>query len=245
MIVLKGKIMKYKFADFIFADRPFDAEGYDRIYLTLPKHDEPPNGSFKPALRYYSKVNLAKSLNEIYHSFNGTTRAKINRAKKSTMKIKIGSKKVNDFIALQNEFMQKKGFWLDEITNEDIEIPASNNFLTTAYMDSILIEGAYFTIEDGHLYTLLKSSRRIFADKELDETCSNASRYIYYKTIEYAKEHGAKDLILQIGKYKDSTDGITQFKLGFNGELFQKPMWYKTYNPYLNIASMIGILGRV
>jgi lipid II:glycine glycyltransferase (peptidoglycan interpeptide bridge formation enzyme) len=76
---------------------------------------------------------------------------------------------------------------------------------------------------------------------------------LHWETIKWAKEHGCREFdfmhirpdhakaIVQGTKIKDSYSGVTDFKMGFGGQLRLLPeLYYRSYNPIIHSALGLG-----
>lgn len=239
MIILENRYKGFKIKSVTFADEPTDMNGCDRLVFSICKKDDSDivRKDFKTRPIYHTSIDLKKPTEEIYKSFNGTTRANLNRAEREGITYKINEDWAQ-YIELQNKFIKLKKLWLKPYTKEFLQ--QYKGFLITAYHAGKMLEGGYFVIEDDILWTQSIFSFRVI-DRSYERLCSQASRYLYFQAMKHGKSLGCNSLYFAIGNDIENPTSIGKFKLGFGGTVFKKNIYVKDYNPILKVASKFGV----
>jgi hypothetical protein len=234
MLEYQTKVKLFTIKTRIFDDAPKEMSGCDRAYFMLCKKPDSQieASAYKVKKVWYTKVDIDRPQDELYASFNGTTRANINRGKRA-LTVKIDDD-WDEFKKNCEEFYKRKGFNSIEIKKRE------GHFLVTGYQDGKMVEGIYFAVSDETLWSVL-----IFSLNELDESyeriCSQASRLCYYRAMIHARGMGAKSLVNSIGDDIEHPSGPGKFKLGFGGAQFQRDIYVRDYNPLAKILDKAGI----
>lgn len=236
----------FKMLNVMFADEPTEIKGYDRLYFSLcNKEDNEINApGFLKALRYCSIVDITLPKDKLLFSFNRTTRNLIYRAQESkefSYEIVQTSESYKDFFELLNNFIKAKKMWYKpNMSKKDLE-DIGNYFICLIRYNSIPVEAGLSNIEEnGDIYTEFMPARRVF-EKGYDEICSIASRYAYYKSMEYAREHNGKRFFFLLGNSIENPTPLAKFKMSFNGKIIPKYMYVKNYNPLLKAMTRLNV----
>lgn len=228
-----------------FPERVEDIPNVDRAYYDYPLYP-PEDKAINKRPLWRTAVDITLSNDDLYHSFNGTTRANINRARKDGIEIKI-----NTHYAEAAEFA-KKFYEAKNIPNRGAIYPAievmkqdehgkKQGILVTAFHNGKMIHGEYFLVGDTRMAPELAFSYRAF-DSSYDRLCSEAIRLAYYEGMIYARDMGIKSEINTIGPDINNPSSIGKFKLGFCGKQYLDYNYIKDYNPLLKMANKIGII---
>jgi len=228
-----------------FTEKPEDIPKVSRAYydLCFNQTDDP---SFKKRPLWRTAVDLNMQDDELYHSFNGTARANINRGRKDGITTKINSDYANA-IEFARRFYKVKRLQLLEPAlqlllkdSNETEFKSKSGILVNAYHKGMMIQGLYFLIGKDRMAPEMVSAYRAF-DNSYDRLCSEAVRLCYFDGMCYARDNGIKKEINTIGSDINNPDSIGKFKLGFGGVVFQDYNYVKDFNPILKVLDKLGI----
>lgn len=168
----------------------------------------------------YSKptllIDLRPEENEIFKSFNDTTRNEIRRTEKiSNMSVEVGSKPDMLSYELYKKFEFSQG-----------RVPVSFKSLsecimTCARLEGEIVSGVYITPSKPYLRVRsIFSKRTDLIDKELYKTIGYATRRVIWESVLWGKKNGYISLDMASVNIKNpKTLSIAKFKMSFGKDL--------------------------
>lgn len=172
---------------------------------------------------YTIRIDLTKSINELYDGFSKETKYEIRRAERDGINV-IYNYNERSFLKIYNAFAEKKG--LNKITIDKLN-SFKNHLLISASISNNEISSVHLYLCDGEIARLLYSARNIDCHLKNSEI-GRANRYLHYKDILFFKDLNYK--IYDLGGYADSDDenlvGINKFKLSFGGNIVEMHHYY-------------------
>lgn len=178
------------------------------------------------------RINLEKSLGEIFNSFEKDTRYAIRKSQKDGVNIK-ESKDLDTFIELlvQNAKRKKIAVAKREIRALFKSAPENSFLLFAQKLDKPLAAALFLWYENTGYY--------MYAASTLEGNKFSAPSLLIWTGIQKLKRVGCTSLDLEgitDVRYKDtkSWQGFTNFKNGFGGEVIEYPgSFVKFYNPLI------------
>ncbi|NTW33615.1 MAG: peptidoglycan bridge formation glycyltransferase FemA/FemB family protein [Bacteroidetes bacterium] len=208
-----------------FALEKWFADGYEKSDMLLPRKYKQCRVCCHSIMvrcdKFYTKIiNMRRSEEDIYNSFNKTTRYDISKASKSGVAMRI----IDDysvFIRFYNVLAEHKGLKkIRSLSKYNDKI-----VITAAYeQDAVLVMHAYICDNLlGRVRLLYSCSHyRSYCERNMQAVIGSSNKYLHYEDIKYFKSRGY--VVYDFGGYAyESKDmdlkNINKFKDGFGGEL--------------------------
>ncbi len=228
-----------------FPERIEDVADADRAYYDYPL-EEPNDPALRKRRLWRTRIDITVGDDELYHSFDGTARANINRARKDGIVTKINEdyEHAADFA---RRFYEAKNvpdrgavYPAIELMKNDSLTEKKHGVLVAAYHDGKMIHGEYFLAADTRMAPELAFSYRIF-DSGYERLCGEAIRLCYLDGMIYARGIGIKTEINTIGPDIEKPTSIGKFKLGFRGTPYMDYNYMKDYHVALKLMHKLGL----
>lgn len=188
---------------------------YDYIYLAIYKRINDDN--FYLLEKKTPVIKLTRPLNNIYRSFNNTTRIEINRTKKNEdLSFVCNDKNLDEAWMMNANFEKSKGW--TPIRKDELK----HSKIFSAYYQDKMIALITTFCNDGVIRVGQISSVRILGH-ELEfptKYTSFCTRRIVYEMCKYGIDKGFELLDLGVVNLTDPAKaGISRFKMSFKGEI--------------------------
>jgi hypothetical protein len=167
-------------------------------------------------------VNLSGALNTISKGVAKNTRYEVRQAEKLGDRVSIGRNgRIEEFLTLYNDFARSKPE-LSTIKQSALSRYEGHADTFIAYLDGKPACG-HILLRDTEIgrARLLYSASRRFDDRETARLCGMLNRLLHWHEICAYREEGFSIYDLG-GILEDKTNGITQFKMSFGGEIVKE-----------------------
>ncbi len=169
-------------------------------------------------------IDLTASLDTISKGVAKNTRYEVRQAEKLGNRVRIrrdGTEMAAEFLALYYDLARSKP---ELLAIDESALSRYEGYADTfmAYLDEKPVCG-HVLLRDGEIgrARLLYSASRRFDDRETSRLCGNINRFLHWHEICAYREQGFNNYDLG-GIQEDKTNGITQFKMSFGGQLIKE-----------------------
>ena len=168
------------------------------------------------------------------------TRYQIRQAEKLGARVRIGrgAELTRDFLALYNDFARSKPE-LSAINQGALDRYLGHADTFIAYLDERVVCGHVLLrdTEIGRARLLYSASRR-FDDRETARLSGTLNRFLHWHELCAYREEGFKTYDLG-GIQEDETNGITQFKMSFGGQIVQEHTYLCAGIPWVGRTAQV------
>ncbi|HVA40177.1 MAG TPA: GNAT family N-acetyltransferase [Candidatus Binataceae bacterium] len=199
--------------------------------------------SEKCVVRHYRSatvcIDLNGSLDTISKGVAKNTRYEIRQAEKLGDRVGIGrngNERVEEFLALYNDFARSKPE-LSAINHGAFSRYAGHAETFIAYLDERPVCG-HVLLRDAGIgrARLLYSASRRFDDREAARLCGTLNRFLHWHELCAYQEERFSTYDLG-GIQEDKTNGITQFKMSFGGQIVKEHTYLCAGIPWVGRAA--------
>lgn len=184
------------------------------------------------------RIDLTKSIDEIYSDFSKETKYEIRRAERDGVNV-IYNYNEKNFLEIYNAFAESKG--LNKITIDKLN-SFKDHLLISASISNNEISSVHLYLCDGEITRLLYSARNTDCRLKNSEI-GIANRYLHYRDMIFFKNLNYKTYDLG-GIAKSDNDnliGINKFKKSFGGNIVEMYHYYSfPYYFLLKISKKVG-----
>jgi hypothetical protein len=186
-------------------------------------------------------IDLAGTLDAIAKGVAKNTRYEVRQAEKLGDRVRIernGPESTKEFLALYNDFARSKPE-LSAINHS--ALGRYEGFADTfmAYLDEKPVCG-HVLLRDPEIgrARLLYSASRRFDDRETARLSGTLNRFLHWREICAYREEGFNTYDLG-GIQEDKSDGITQFKMSFGGEIVKEHTYLCAGMPWIGRTAQV------
>lgn len=176
-------------------------------------------------------IELDESVDKMWANFNSQCRRHINKGGKLGLKSQVNTK-YDEFYSLLNTFIRAKGYTRPVKKKRFNEISKYGDLFTVEFEGETICGHFCLVDDDSRARYLWGASKRL--TEGYSRIVGAANRWLHWQAIQHYKQNGIK--LYDLGGTNLDTDsseyGITEFKLGFGGEIV-KEYHYVVINKFL------------